>query len=271
MSSSCIGINASASTPFGSILARPILPPFHLPLATRASLPSANLGELDDAIPAPIRLLSSVMMNKTLNSQRIMRPLMGFKSMMTTDQRESVDGRNLTDFNLHGPPGRQDIPAVTPDEEDRTPQDISVAFLPWHQRLGHISPKKIKIMAECDILPKRLATCCVPMCTTCMFGKAMKKPWRAKTPQNRDQPSHTITKPGDCVSVDQLESSTLGLIGQLRGIPTIKRYKVATVFIGHYSGLGYMHLQKSTTAIETVEAKDALERYAASHGVYIHH
>ena len=74
--------------------------------------------------------------------------------MTTTDQRESVDGRNVTDFNLDGPPDRQDIPAVIPDEEDRIPQDVSLDFLRWHQRLGHISPKKIKIMAEYGILSK---------------------------------------------------------------------------------------------------------------------
>ena len=209
----------------------------------------------------PIRPLSSVMMNKeTLNSQHICL-LMGLsqqtrvtdqrESMTTPDQKESVNGRNVTDFNLDGPPDRQDpLPAVIPDEEDCIPQDVSVEFLRWHQRLGHILPKKIKIMAEYGILPKRLATCRVPMCTTCMFGKATRKPWRTKAPQNREQPSHTITKPGGCVSVDQLESSTPGLIGQLQGIPTIKRYEVATVCIDHYSGLGYVHLQKSTTAIE---------------------
>ena len=136
--------------------------------------------------------------------------------MTTSDQRESVlDGRKVTNFNLDGLPDRQDIPAVSPDEEDRIPQDVSVEFLRRHQRLGHILPKRIKMMAKYGILPKRLATCRVPMCTTCMFGKATKKPWRTKAPQNRDQPSHTITKPGDCVSVDQLESSTPGLIGQL--------------------------------------------------------
>ena len=104
-----------------------------------------------------------------------------------------------------------------------------------------------------------------------MFGKATKKAWRTKAPQNRDQPFHTITKPGHCVSIDQLESSTPGLIGHLRGIPPTKRYEVSTVFIDHHSGLGYVPLQKSTTAIETVEAVDAFERYAVSLGVYVHH
>ena len=228
---------------------------------------SANLGELDDEIlayqaplvsddenpPQPTHPPAYGLQQSRATDQR--------ESMTTPDQRESEDGRNITDFNLDGPPDRQDLPAVITDEEDRVPQDVSVEFLRWHQRLGHISPKKIKIMAQYGILPRRLATCRVPMCTTCMFGKATKRPWRTKAPQNRDQPSHTITKPGDCVSVDQLESSTPGLIGQLRGIPTIKRYEVATVFIDHYSGLSYVHLQKSTTAIETVEAKDAFLRY----------
>jgi hypothetical protein len=104
-----------------------------------------------------------------------------------------------------------------------------------------------------------------------MFGKATKRPWRTKTPANSDNRSRTITKPGDCVSVDQLESSTPGFIAQLRGIPTTKRYLVATIFVDHYSGLSYTHLQKSTSAIETVDAKDAFERYASSHGIYIRH
>jgi hypothetical protein len=71
--------------------------------------------------------------------------------------------------------------------------------------------------------------------------------------------------------VDQLESSTPGLVAQLKGRPTIKRYKAATVFVDHFSGLSYVHLQKSTSADETVEAKDCFERYAASQGVRILH
>jgi hypothetical protein len=85
-------------------------------------------------------------------------------------------------------------------------------------------------------------------------------------------PSRTVTKPGDCVSIDQLESNTPGPIAQLKGNPTAKRYKAATIFVDHYtSGLSFVHLQTSTSAEETVEAKDAFERYAASHGVKILH
>ena len=90
---------------------------------------------------------------------------------------------------------------------------------------------------------------------------------------SRDQASQTMTKPGNCVSVNQLESSTPGLIGQLRGAPTAKQHhEVATVFIDHRSGLGCTHLQKSAAATETVEAKKAaFERCAASHGVFVRH
>jgi hypothetical protein len=49
------------------------------------------------------------------------------------------------------------------------------------------------------------------------------------------------------------------------------RYTVATIFIDHYSGLGYVHLKKFSSGQEIVEAKQAFERYAAAHGVHIHH
>ena len=183
-------------------------------------------------------------------------------------QRESP---LTTQFELDGPNDSPELPTIIEDEEDRLPQDASAEFLRWHHKLGHMSPKKIRIMAYLGILPRRLANCRIPLCTTCLFGKATKKPWRAKTPANKYPRSLQITKPGHCVSVDQLQSSTPGLIAQLKGNCTVMRYTVATVFIDHYSGLGQVHLQKSTSAIETVQAKQAFERYAATHGVLIRH
>lgn len=172
-----------------------------------------------------------------------------------------------TDFNLDGPAP----PAVVEDEEDHIADSASASFLKWHHRLGHMSPTKMRIMARMGMLPSSFSDCPVPLCTSCLFGKATKRPWRTKTPSNKGDPSKTVTKPGDCVSVDQLESSTPGLIAQMKGKPTVKRYKVATVFVDHFSRLSYLHLQKTTSAEETVEAKDAFERFAASHGVQVRH
>jgi hypothetical protein len=122
------------------------------------------------------------------------------------------------------------------------PQDASAEFLRWHHRLGHISPKKIRTLAGMGVLlPKRLLACKIPICTSCLYGKATRRPWRSKTPNDADETVRTVTRPaGDCVSVDQLESSTPGLVlAQLKGRPTSKRYKV---FVDHFSGLSYVYL-----------------------------
>jgi hypothetical protein len=44
---------------------------------------------------------------------------------------------------------------------------------------------------------------------------------------------------------------------------------VATVFVDHFSGLSYIHLQKSTNAEETLEAKVAFERFATKVNVKV--
>jgi transposase InsO family protein len=62
-----------------------------------------------------------------------------------------------------------------------------------------------------------------------------------------------------------------GLIAQIKGIPTTKRYNYAAVFTDHYSKLGYVHLQQALTSEETVQAKHAFENYAATHNIKIIH
>jgi hypothetical protein len=48
-----------------------------------------------------------------------------------------------------------------------------------------------------------------------------------------------------------------------------KRYKVATIFVDHFSRLSYVYLQESTKGVQTLAAKRSFEVYAASHGVKI--
>jgi hypothetical protein len=95
--------------------------------------------------------------------------------------------------------------------------------------------------------------------------------WQADKATKEGSKHGTSSQAGECVSVDQLESSVLGLIGQMKGHPTKSRYLVATVFVYHYSNLSYVHLQISTTSEETVQAKVAFERYANSFGIRIQH
>ena len=44
---------------------------------------------------------------------------------------------------------------------------------------------------------------------------------------------------------------------------------MATIIVDHFSGLTYIHLQKSTNAEETIEAKIVFERFASKVNVTI--
>ena len=103
-----------------------------------------------------------------------------------------------------------------------------------------------------------------------MYGKATKRQWRQKTTSNKDETT-APTKPGQVVSVDQMVSPTPGLIAQLTGRLTTKRYKYATVYVDQFSDLGFVYLQKTASAEETLEGKLAFERFSNSHGVKIQH
>lgn len=160
---------------------------------------------------------------------------------------------------------------VVDDEEDRQTTNHAAEFLQWHHRLGHISPKKIRLMAKEGILPKHLSRCNIPICSSCMFGKMTRRPWRTKGHKNNDvKPFHQL-QPGECVSIDQLESTTPGLVAQIKGIPTIQRYKAATIFVDHATRYTYVHPQTSTNAEETVQAKLAFETIAANNSIKIQH
>ena len=124
-------------------------------------------------------------------------------------------------------------------------------------------------MARKDIIPRRLAKCPAPKCSACLFGKATKRAWRDKGPVPSLVPS---TAPGQCVSVDQLESSTLGLLlAQTKGAPMKQRYNSATVFVDHHSCFTFIFVQPSTDAQNTLLAKEAFELFSRNVGVRLLH
>jgi Reverse transcriptase (RNA-dependent DNA polymerase) len=177
------------------------------------------------------------------------------------NQREVVQ----VDFDLNG----STTTNFEPDEWADQGQDASSELLRLHNRLGHVSMVRIQKMAKQGYLPTRLATCRIPMCQACVYGKLTKKQWRTKTAAIN--PIAKASRAGECVSVDQLETPIPGIIGQLKGIPTKKRFHVATIFVDHYSGLSFVHLQQSTSSEETLSAKNAFELYANTYGVKIDH
>lgn len=119
------------------------------------------------------------------------------------------------------------IEDVPEDEYDGKLKPTSELML-WHCRLGHVPFSRIQQMAKKGQLPKRLADCRVPRCASCIYGKMTRRAKRTKNESSKIE-ARTITGPGACVSVDQLESSTLGLIGHMKGNPTVQRYRCPTV------------------------------------------
>ena len=174
---------------------------------------------------------------------------------MDNSEGESNQGTRSTDKEFTTPP--QDPNSAHMSE-----------LLRLHQRLGHMPFAKLKQLAKQGSIPSYLAKTPTPVCAACTYAKLAKKAWRGK-PTKDHVISTKATAPGSLVSVDQLVSPTPGYIAQMTGRLTTKRYKYATVFVDQYSRMGYVHIQKSPSAEETVEAKRAFETNMTSIGVSV--
>ena len=167
---------------------------------------------------------------------------------------------NLSDFN-------SEVPQAINNVDEHTSATTPLGeLIRWHHRLGHMSFKKLQLLAMMNLIPRELSKCKAPKCATCMYGKMTKKPWRTKGNQRKIR---TATIPGECVSVDQLQSSNQGFIAQLKGVLTKRRFKYATVFVDHFSRYKYVHLQSTLTSQDTLAAKRAFEAHCRNHGVTI--
>jgi GAG-pre-integrase domain len=133
------------------------------------------------------------------------------------------------------------------------------ALLLLHYKFGHAPMKRLQRLAERGILPRQLAKCPIPICQSCIFGKMTRKPWRSK-PMANPPTRKAISRPGEVVSVDQLESPIEGFLAQEKGKLTKRRYRAATIFVDNYSSLSYVHLQQSVLGDETLLAKRAFEQ-----------
>ena len=161
----------------------------------------------------------------------------------------------------------EDDTLIIIDEEDRQKSTLEAELLMAHHRFQHISFSKLQEMARQGILPRRLAHCKIPSCSACLYGKATKRAWQSK--QRKQRQEKKALKPGEVISVDQMVSPIPGLIAQMVGVLTRQRYKYATVFVDQASHMGFVYLQKTCSAEETIEAKRAFEQYAENRGVRV--
>ena len=160
-----------------------------------------------------------------------------------------------------------DDTSILVDEEDQQASTPEAELLIAHYRFQHISFSKLQEMARQGILPRKLAHCKIPSCSACLYGKATKRAWRWKL--SKQTTERKTLKPGEVISVDQMVSPVPGLIAQMVGFLTRQHYKYATVFVDQASCMGFVYLQKTCTAEETIEAKGAFERYAENRGVKV--
>ena len=141
-------------------------------------------------------------------------------------------------------------------------------LLEIHDRTNHcMKIKEIQFMASMGIFGSKLAFCQPPVCASCMFGCAHKKPWRVKGEEKHVLRSESERAAGDNTSLDVLTSSTPGIIPQMSGFLTCDRFWAAIVFVDHATSYMYTYLQRGQTLIKSIEAKSAYEQMAATFGI----
>ena len=68
-----------------------------------------------------------------------------------------------------------------------------------------------------------------------------------------------------------MTSPTPGLVAQMSGKPTCKRYRHAAIYVDQATSLGFVWLQKSVDIGDTMEGKIAFERFCQEHRITIQH
>jgi hypothetical protein len=103
-----------------------------------------------------------------------------------------------------------------------------------------------------------------------LFGAVTKVPWSTNG-SNSSQQVFKATRPGQVVSVNQMISTQPGFVAQLKGKLTTQRYKAATVFVDHFSGLHCIHMMTNTSINETIKADLTFKQFDTKHFVNEHY
>jgi len=228
--------------------------PGYLQYAHTCSVLEKKLGIL--AMPATIDLGLTPSMQSPETSEKVPivsnsegeNPIDTSQTTHEASQQESPDNQPFT-FEVEKVLGQGEQLY-----EDLHPE-FSLAqqeLLHWHYCLNHLSFARIQNMAKQQLLPACLAKCTLPFCSGCTYGKMTRCTWQTKAPYATVP--KVGTKPGQYISVDQLDATVPGFIAQIKGSPMIKTYNYVTIFVDHYSKLGYIHLQETLTSDDTVKA-----------------
>jgi hypothetical protein len=159
-----------------------------------------------------------------------------------------------------------------------SPQSLSPLqeeMMSHHCRLHHTPFPKLIAIVEQGEIPKCLSALkgrC-PICVSCLFGQAHKRPWRSKSKQKHPNCMPTDYAPGKKTSLNQMVPAQPGLVPQMSGHLTNLCIMAATVFVDHFSDYVYVYLMRDLTLTKTLLAKHTYKRFLASLGVEskVHH
>ena len=146
-------------------------------------------------------------------------------------------------------------------------------FLEWDDKLDHLPAKPLLKLLKVGKISKRISRVYkqkrLPVCSSCIFGQAHRKPWRTKGGGSSNTRRPTNNELGEGVSTDQLVSAQPGLILQSSGKLTRSRIWAATIFMDHFTYFLYVHLMIDSTLESTLEPNVAYESLCDINGVQI--
>ena len=228
--------------------------------STSSVSPPVDNHQSEFTVPTPSHAPRS-----KINPKRSTEPL-GSNTIERNSRDHITSEENISDFS-----------ELMPSPTDILPNDLGVeakvlsdtaGFLRWHYKLIHLSFRKMKALATLGILPTKYRHLESPVCKACQYGKQHRRPWRTKGQQSKIKP---VRVPGQCVSVDKMESSLDGFVAQLKDSLTKRRYKGATIFRDHATNYIHVSLMTDFTGEATANACRKFEVSSSEMGVTVRH
>ena len=157
-------------------------------------------------------------------------------------------------------------------------------LLRWHQKLGHLSFRRIQALMRSGALAhtaetRRLHTAASklrhpPMCAACQYGKQTARPKPGKrTTVVRDTIGTTkkdYNHPGECIAVDHFVCSTTGRLFTSRGRESAdEQYCGGAMFVDMATGHIDVEFQTNLTTHDTLQAVERFERRCRDIGVVV--
>jgi hypothetical protein len=141
-------------------------------------------------------------------------------------------------------------------------------FMGLHCKMNHLPLPEMITLAEKGQLNRKFMKLKyrLPVCMSCIFGTAHRKPWRSKGAKGSIQKKEDDAS-GKCVSTNHMISAQPGLIPQMAGFLTNLRIWAASIFDDHYSDYVYVALMRNLTLDESLLAKSSFEQHGNEGGI----